>query len=278
MVCYPKHRLLKHVALSGRHLTEELRITLADSSHLYLPDYPNTCKHVVLQISAIQRNAGTQGRLSLNLDVVDEYAALMMAGVEFPPVRTLFDGDVYYLTDGFHRLAAVEKLRRNEILAEVFEGTLSDALWDSCGANATHGLRRSRPDIEAIIRRALTHPNRLALSNNQIATHLGIPEATLRRWRKRLSSPSDDNRVATRNGTTYTIDTKQIGRHSTPRSSNIRPKSIVKRSLSDMKAQASPEARRLLNILANWLLGRATDSACLLAIEKLLGEWTRKCE
>ena len=226
-----------------------------------------------LPTSEVRTDGRTQGRRSLNLEIVREYGALMKAGIEFPPVRVFFDGDVYWLTDGFHRLAATKELYRSEILAEVLYGTLSDALWDSCSANTTHGLRRNRRDIEVIITRALAHPNGLILSNNQIAKHLGIPEATLRRWRKELSSSDDeDDRIAVRGGATYRINTKRIGKHSTQLTSECRHKHQVKGELLEMKSEASPDARRVLNIFGNWLFGRGSVSDCLSAVERLLRE------
>jgi len=252
---------------------------MAANTQSAVPNHPSQYGKVLLPISAIRKDGGTQSRLCLNPQVVEEYAALMKYGVEFPAIRTWFDGRAYWLTDGFHRLAATEKLHRNEILGEVLQGTLLDALWDSCAANTTHGLRRSPEDTEEIIKRALAHKNGVVLSNNQVARHLGVPEATLRRWRKRLSSPDDeDSRLAVRGGSTYFINTGPIGKHSTPQAASIpaKPKLKLEQSLSEMKTQASPEARRLLNILANWLLGSASDSASLLAIERLIGEWRRQ--
>jgi hypothetical protein len=227
-----------------------------------------------LRVESIRTDGGTQGRLGLNALVVREYAALMKAGVIFPPVRVWFDGSVYWLTDGFHRLAATVGLEREEISSEVFHGTLSEARWDSCAANSTHGLRRSRQDLEAVIRRALTHETGLTFSNNQIAKHLGIPEATIRRWRKRISSSTgEDRRVAIRKGTAYPISTKRIGKPTTVQSPALPKKRDLTEGLCEMKRLASPEARRVFNILGNWLYGRSGTSNCLFAVERLVGEW-----
>jgi hypothetical protein len=82
--------------------------------------------------------------------VIRQYAALMMGGVALPPVTVWFDGDNYWLTDGFHRIASAEQLGYREIQAAIRLGSLSDAQWDSYSANSHHGLRRSRRRFELL--------------------------------------------------------------------------------------------------------------------------------
>jgi len=224
-----------------------------------------------LNINQIRRDGQTQGRASLNLEVIREYTELIGMGAEFPPVRAWFDGCTYWLTDGFHRLAALDEVGSPRVIAEVHQGSLSDAQWDSYGCNAVHGLRRNRSDLEAIIKRALEHPKGHQLSNAQVAKHLHVPEATLRRWRKQLSSSCDeDNRLAVRGGITYLIDTAKIGKSSPSSRSENRSKTRLKESLIEMKSHASPQALRVLNIVGNWVFGGATASSSLQAIERLL--------
>lgn len=226
----------------------------------------------LLALAQIETRGGTQSRCSLDLEVIREYAALIAMGAELPPVRTWFDGAKFWLSDGFHRLAAAEQAGATQILATVFAGSLSDAQWDSYGANTEHGLRRTRLDIEASIVNALKHPKAQQLSNNQIAKHLSIPEATLRRWRNRLSSPSGEvERIAVRRGTSYHIKIAKIGKRS---ASRCVERNVSRRELKDslvrMKRDASPDAHRLLNIIGNWAFGGASAVNCLGAIESLI--------
>ena len=127
---------------------------------------------------------------------------LPAADTPFPPLRVWFDGSQYWLSDGFHRLAAAKRAGFKYVTASVENGSLEDAIWDSYGANSRHGLPRRRLDVIATIQRALLHPHATALSNVQIAKRIGIPETTLRRWRKRLSSPDGEDgvRLVTRKG------------------------------------------------------------------------------
>ncbi len=168
----------------------------------------------MLEIKRIRRDGGTQCRLALDASVIAEYAEAMNAGAEFPAIRVWFDGTAYWLSDGFHRVASAEGLGIERIPADVHQGNLGDAQWDSYAANSTHGLRRTGADLEAILKRALEHPMGSQLSNRHLARHLNIPEPTVRRWRKCLSASrdADTTRIAVRGGQTYTIETANIKR------------------------------------------------------------------
>ena len=78
----------------------------------------------MLDLRLIRRDGGTQARAMLDQSVVDEYAALMKVGVEFPPVRTWFDGNAYWLSDGFQRSAAAQIIGAEAISAIILQGSL----------------------------------------------------------------------------------------------------------------------------------------------------------
>src|SRR5271163_582188 len=96
-----------------------------------------------------QRAAGT------SQDVVGEYAEAMRNGVEFPPIDVFGNDDgPFHLGDGFHRLEAYLSAHPDakDIECKVHRGDRDDALLFACGANALHGLRRSRSDkLKAVI-------------------------------------------------------------------------------------------------------------------------------
>jgi hypothetical protein len=228
----------------------------------------------MLLASQIRRDGQTQHRLEVDPLVIKEYAALMVDGVVFPPVRVWFDGTEYWLADGFHRCAAAERARLSHICAEIRFGTVADAQWDSYAANAGHGLRRTLADMRIVVARALQHPRANLLTNVELAKHLSISEATLRRWRKKLSSSCADDgvRIVTRGSTTYTLHTSEIGR--SRRGTRIKTRTELHRDLLKMKIQSSPNARRLINIVGNWAFASATAAECLDALERVVAEWT----
>jgi DNA-binding transcriptional regulator YiaG len=230
---------------------------------------------VLLPIALIRRDGETQSRVSESFATIQEYSALMLSGVEFPPVKVWFDGAEYWLSDGFQRLAAAVEIGRSEIPAEVVPGGLLDARWDSYSANSTHGLRRTSADIQMVIRRALAHPNSARLSSGQLARHLGIPETTFRRWRKNVSPPhgEDTIRIAVRRGKPYRIQTVAIGRRKEKAQSHTpRTTRSLKQEVEEMRGEASQSCRRILNILTNWLTGRSTPRTVLDALERVIQE------
>jgi ParB-like chromosome segregation protein Spo0J len=168
-----------------------------------------------LQISEIRRDGGTQPRAQLDAGVISDYSEAMQRGEDFPPVHVMHDGENYWLYDGFHRVRAAEKLGRTTIDAEVEQGTKEDAQWASLAANKRHGLRRSQADKRRAIKRALKgwgekKPDR------EIAEHIGVSRRTVIRHKRDLESSCDNytrppEREVTRNGTTYTQDTTNIG-------------------------------------------------------------------
>ena len=85
----------------------------------------------------------------------------------------------------------------------------------SCASNSTHGERRNPDETERVIRLVLQHPKFSKIGNVDIAKHLHVTEATIRRWRKQLSSSRDEDsvRVVTRKGTTYALATGNIGKN-----------------------------------------------------------------
>jgi hypothetical protein len=105
---------------------------------------------------------------------------------------------------------------REEITAEVRQGTLEDAQWFSFGANKGNGIRRDSRDKQRAVQLALRHPKSQRLSDSMIAKHLGVSVHTVGNHRKELESSLKiskiESRTATRDGSTYQIDTTNIGR------------------------------------------------------------------
>jgi ParB-like chromosome segregation protein Spo0J len=62
----------------------------------------------------------------LDEEKVWELAQAIERGDAIPPITIRFDGEHYWLQDGFHRLAAASSLGRDQIDAEILPGTLAD--------------------------------------------------------------------------------------------------------------------------------------------------------
>lgn len=99
-----------------------------------------------LPIDAINITGGTQSRLSIKEDYVEEIYEKMKDGVEYEPVKAFFDGKEYWLGDGFHRYHATRKNGKASIRCYVTNGLLREAILYSKVANNLHGLQPTLQD------------------------------------------------------------------------------------------------------------------------------------
>jgi len=107
-----------------------------------------------LSIAQIVRDPTLYVRAGINEDVVGAYAERMGAGDDFPQVVVFQEGDDYHLADGFQRTLAAQRIGREDIEAEVQQGTAQEALWFAVGANRTHGVRLTPADTRHAIQLA----------------------------------------------------------------------------------------------------------------------------
>src|SRR5262245_1269401 len=104
---------------------------------------------------ALIKDGGAQMRVEMRVETVNDYANDMLDGDKFPPVIVFYDGEVYWLADGFHRVGAARKIGRVAIAAEVRNGSARDAILYGIGSNAAHSLRRSQADKRRAVERLL---------------------------------------------------------------------------------------------------------------------------
>lgn len=109
----------------------------------------------IVKISDIVLDPAAQARVALSEEIVCEYADAMKSGDEFPVPHLIFDGFIFYVADGNHRLKAAQLAGFTEIDASVTEGSFRDAVLIAVGANTSHGLRRTREDRRKAVRMLL---------------------------------------------------------------------------------------------------------------------------
>jgi hypothetical protein len=127
-----------------------------------------------------------QSRATLNPDLVAEYAAMMQDGIQFDAAQAVRDdnGQVY-VWDGVHRGQAAKQIGVL-LLLDMQPGDRQVAEWLALSANQKHGQRRTREDIQHIIRQALRHPNGVNLSDRELARHCGVDHKTVGKIRAEL--------------------------------------------------------------------------------------------
>jgi hypothetical protein len=213
-----------------------------------------------------QRAAGTSP------GVVADYAESMRNGVAFPPLEVFATADgILYLADGVHRWDAFRLARPDaeDIECRVHRGTRDDALLYACGANAQHGLPRSRSDKVKAVTTVLCNDLWSGWSDREIARQCAVSHGFVATVRAHLeTSPdgeppedaasasadpgateaaggaSDRRRTVRRSGKRYHMNTARIGGgRSTPRRRNkVAPKPKLS-SLAWSEATAEERAR-----------------------------------
>ena len=167
----------------------------------------------------IRLDGDTQPRAEISQTVCAEYGERMKAGDQFPPVDVFFDGEDYWLADGFHRIQAyVMALPGEAVECNVYKGTKEDAQWHSYSVNRTHGLRRTNTDKRRAIRAALVHPKCQGMSDTMLADYLGVHRQTVQKLRHaRAAAKGGDlsiiDKSTSRKGRDgRTINTARIGK------------------------------------------------------------------
>lgn len=167
-----------------------------------------------LKLSDIRVDGGTQSRAGVDQTTVDEYAAAMSDGAEFPELVVFYDGSTYWLADGFHRFNAAKQAKLRVFPCDVRQGTQRDAVLFSCGANATHGLRRTNADKRRAVETLLRDGEWAKWSDREIARRCGVSNSFVSNLREEFPSVNGSQiteRTVERGGTTYTQNTRNIG-------------------------------------------------------------------
>lgn len=146
---------------------------------------------IKLTVGMLRRDGGTQTRAQLDaVHLADLVEALADEKAHLPPVDAFHDGREYWLADGFHRVEAYAQAGRDIVPCNVRQGTVRDAILFSVGANADHGKKRTREDVQRAIEKLLTDEEWRARSDRWIAEQCKVDHKTVASARARLAPPS----------------------------------------------------------------------------------------
>jgi len=174
-------------------------------------------KTELIDLSLINLYQSIQSRKGLNMQALVEYEEVWKSGKKFPPVDLYFDGQSYWVGDGFHRIKSrlEANLRSNKIEAIVHQGSKRDAILHSVGANSNHGLRRTNEDKRHAVEILLRDEEWSQWSNREIARKADVSEFLVRSTRKAnrdLNADELTERLVERNGTVFTQKIGNIGK------------------------------------------------------------------
>jgi hypothetical protein len=167
-----------------------------------------------------------QPRAGMNRETIEDYAADMQRGDQFPAVVVFYDGKTYRLADGFHRYRAACVAGSKTVLCEVRRGGKRDALLFSVSSNAAHGLRRTNDDKRMAVSKLLKDKEWRKWSDREISRrcHVGHPfVAQLRNELAVTGSSSSERTYTTKHGTKAKMKTGKIGKSRSPAKPKMLP-------------------------------------------------------
>jgi hypothetical protein len=159
-----------------------------------------------LPLVDIRTDGGTQARAGLDEDAVKEYAEAWLqlsheqnGFLKMPLIIVFHDGESYWLADGFHRVEAYKRFvdgpsasaSPRAIRAEIRSGTRRDAVLYACGANSTHGLKRTTEDKRRACARVLGDTEWREWSDSEIARRVNVDHKTVASVRAELESTGE---------------------------------------------------------------------------------------
>jgi hypothetical protein len=171
-----------------------------------------------LSLSRIIAQQEVQARVAMNDETIEEYAEAMRNGDKFPPVVVFTDdGAFYWLADGFHRYHATKQIANKwSLQAEIRSGGKREAILYAVGANASHGLRRSREDKRNSVLKLLNDKEWSQWSDREIARQCTVSQPFVSKLRAELTdNVISENQVRTyrtKHGNLSAMNTRKIGR------------------------------------------------------------------
>lgn len=129
-----------------------------------------------VDLQLIELDKTLQCRKFIDKKIVEEYSALIAEKVAMPPLKVVAVAGRLLLVDGFTRHAAYILAGKTKCQIDVCKGSYLDAVAEACGANKTHGLRRTAEDIQRAV--DLAEKSFPDLSPTDVANMVGISRSS----------------------------------------------------------------------------------------------------
>lgn len=177
----------------------------------------------LLKLSDIEVSRDIHSRAEISTQRVYEIASALSEGAMVLPLITFYDGEKYWLADGFHRYHAAKQVSIEELKCQIKMGTQRDAILLAIKANIGQDFRRTNADKRKSVETLLTDPEWRRWSNHEIARRCGVSHTYVRKVRATLNQPQQlsknssqpsSNRIAFRRGREYSMDVTRIGHSS----------------------------------------------------------------
>lgn len=163
-----------------------------------------------LKLSEIVVDDSLQTREKISKETVAEYYDVLREGGKFPPIVVYFDGEKYYLTDGWHRYHAHKSAGLAVIEVEIIEGSKREAQLYAVGTNDDHGLRRSIADKRKAVLILFNDIEWGEWSDREIAKQCHVSHTFVSKIRKEIGGQRDEVK-SNRNGQEVKVKVKENG-------------------------------------------------------------------
>lgn len=167
-----------------------------------------------IRLEDIDADESLQSRAKMNDEAIKDYADKYRNGTEMPPVIIFCDGKRNWLAGGFHRAIAAAEAGLSEINADVRQGGKDDALLYAVASNHDNGVQRTIADKRRAVEMVLAHEKFRKKPVNEIAKMCRVSRTLVETV---ISSILPESKIptakeVTRNGTTYEMQTANIGK------------------------------------------------------------------
>jgi len=144
---------------------------------------------ITLALEDIGRLDELQVRNKQDNATINAYMTSYKNGAEMPPVKVARINGGYFLVDGWHRVAALERLNEYQVEAVVVASTIEEARAYAATANLLHGLPLKKGELRNALKlyiKCKRHKNEYGVlkSYREMEEELGkrIPYSTIRKW------------------------------------------------------------------------------------------------
>ena len=147
-----------------------------------------------IKLTSLDLDPKTHTRTGIDPQKVDRFVELLQEGITLPPIVTYFDGETYWVADGYHRVSAHKKLELEDIEAVALEGTSRDAFLAGL-AYDDETASKSTEDKKSNLEKLLDDPEWSQWSSKVLALKCGLSKTTVNRLRKPGPRKGEDGKV-----------------------------------------------------------------------------------
>lgn len=228
----------------------------------------------LIRLEEIRINGGTQPRAELNQETIQEYTENLKEKHKFPVVLVVYDGENYWLADGFHRLHAYKNRNKKKIPCEIIQGTRRDAVLESVGVNAKHGLRRTNADKRRAVTKLLEDEEWSKWSDHEIARKTNTSDFLVRKLRGELTTincSDNQERIYTdKYGNETTMDISKIGGGKVQEEPKEEPEEDEEQKEDEEKQETTPKIKSKIKEVNNAIESGEVDFKDLQRTRKAL--------